>query len=114
MVGLDDLGGLFQPEQFCDSMILLQKKNVTLDSSASFSVWISSGKAYCLVLPFSRNHLPALLQVMLIYSRPESHARYGTLIYKLLFVGLCLIIVLKMSKPMMGLHLVQPTDLFVR
>lgn len=40
-----------------------------MDTSASFALWVSSRKAYCLVLPFSRTYLRALLRMTLI--RPK-------------------------------------------
>lgn len=40
-----------------------------MDTSASFALWVSSRKAYCSVLPFSRTYLRALLRMTLI--RPK-------------------------------------------
>lgn len=43
-----------------------------MDTSASFALWVSSRKAYCSVLPFSRTYLQALLRMTLI--RPKTAA----------------------------------------
>lgn len=42
---------------------------MTVDTSASFATWVSSRKAYCLVLPSSRTYLQALLRMMLIHPK---------------------------------------------
>lgn len=52
----------------CTPGITLKRK-VAVGTPASFAVWVSSRKAHCLVLPFSRTYWQALLQMMLIHPK---------------------------------------------
>ena len=82
-----------------------------MDTSANFAMWVSSRKAYCLVLPFSRTYLQALLQMMLIHPKtavPDlllliCKSVYMKTLFNHSFEG-------KLS--MMGLNLVLPAVLF--
>lgn len=87
------------------------KRKAAVSTHASFAVWVSSRKAHCLVLPFSRAYWQALLRMMLIHPKtavPDlllwiCKSVYMKTSFNHSFVG-------KLS--MMSLNLVLPAVLF--